>query len=588
MKPGGTIRFEVVDADSGDPLEHASVWMESHPKTLPPHFICIPLREGNASTFVHLRAGNYQFSISRGALLPNDLEYDLRKELETVEVADGETKRLQVALKGRRLNDAEIKRRWPYVAKGTVIDASGKPIQGARVHAVLHPGDESEMGSTTTDSQGRYTLRFRGIYEHPEKQRKPPFVIEELQIVATKRGFVERNMNQHGSLNCALRLPGPDEESEIEPQRLILPDKPTSLDFVLVPQVNIAVQILDSQQLPEGDASVWLHGDLLPKGDHRWLKRTNLRGRLTLVGLVPGQTWWFSVHKESGVERTPPLKFASAGKYAILLAPRIDQETGLDRLEVVRVEDASGKSVTHQVVDYTTAARNRSGEEIQAQGVKILRKLRELNRYWLGLPPPEVKNFVYLTSDSKGNRELGKVRKLTHSSLFDRRGIRYMSAIDQIVRDLDNVVVERVTRQDDVITIDYHLHLPAHVQIALGKRSSSTGLGVSGGTLVIDAERYTLHESRSKLVTEKLSQYVEIRPGHFVPLKIVVDRYDLRFRVHHPGLWVFERAYRDGNTNEAVAHASTLSINIPYPDEDKSADDEAADNEAADNETNAD
>ena len=70
-------------------------------------------------------------------------------------------------------------------------------------------------------------------------------------------------------------------------------------------------------------------------------------------------------------------------------------------------------------------------------------------------------------------------------------------------------------------------------------------------------------EHRSERVTEKLSQYVEIRQGHYVPLRISLNLGDteLKFRVHHPGLWLFERAWRKGAESETLAHVEHLSVN---------------------------
>ena len=123
-------------------------------------------------------------------------------------------------------------------------------------------------------------------------------------------------------------------------------------------------------------------------------------------------------------------------------------------------------------------------------------------------------------------------RLASRGTLFERRGVTYNSAIDQVVRDLENVIVRAVDFKDDRITLAYALKLPAHVQLGMGIGRSSMGLGVLAGTLVIDSRTHTLLEHRSERLTERLTRYVEIRDGYYVPLRISINRRE-RETDHH-------------------------------------------------------
>lgn len=576
MDPGGKVRFEVVDQVDGKPLIHSWVRVAKTSQKLPPRGILTPHQDGCVRTFEYLPAGSYQFSVGCSALNPGELEYDVNKELHTVEVVDGETKHVRVALKGRRLTEKEIRSQWPWIITGTVTDAAGKPIEGALVRALDSATWEDVLGSATTDERGKYAFRFRSLYGFVDDRMRERHGPEEVVIAASKSGLAERNLNRQGLLHYAYRLPTPDDgEPDIDPDRLLLPEKPREIDFVLVPALDLAVKLVNAKQQPEDEASIWWRGVSRPQDRYPdFFQFFDIQGECVFTQLAPSHTWWFRLQKESGVERTPPLTFAAPGKYTMLLAPRVDRATGLDGLQVVSVTDGSGTDVTERVVGYEPLRQEASESPLQVKGQAILRKMREVNRYWLGLPPAEVKNFRYVMRRQGTRPDIVTIRDPAKSTLFERRGFRYMSAIDQIVRDLDNVIVRKLDVQEDRITMDYKLHLPAHVQI-------DAGLRVDSGTLIIDPKTHTLMEHQSEHVTEKMSQYVEIRKGRYAPLRILAYHYDLRFRVHRPGLWLFERAYEKGNETDVVAYVDSVSLNLPYeePSEDhaKGAEEEVND-----------
>jgi beta-lactamase regulating signal transducer with metallopeptidase domain len=634
MHVGGNVRFEVLDAADGGPLLDPGVWLEGKPKTLPPEFLAIPRRDGNVNTFEHLPAGEYQFSVFRSALSPDALEYDLNKDLGTVEVAEGETAQVQLALKGRPLTEKEIASRWPWIVSGTVTDAQGNGIEGATVRALVPPLDEV-LGSATTDAHGGYTFRMTALVRVPDEQTTqnfqttPRFLCWEVVIAASKPGYAERNLNRQGALHCAYRLP-PDEykgpvgtprffslssSSDVDPDRLLLPEKPHTVDFILVPAVDVKVKLLDARNRPEEEARLFVRSDATSPDDLHGLGRaTDDRGECVFSSLAPNYPWWFRIHAASGVVATPPMKFASPGRYTVHLAPRVDPATGLDRLRVVSIIDSQGTEVKDRVVGYDALEREQPDAALQARGLAILRKVREVNRYWLGIPPAAVKHFRYVLVRQGADREVVRVgmpvplfedeglgpystmddvvadldrrflaRKAAdrdvirvgvpaQSTLFERRGIAYHSAIDQIVRDLDNVIVRQLEVGSEQITLGYALKLPIYVQLGMSVGWSTTSWAVSAGTLVIDATTHTLVEHRAEglagRLREKLSQYVEIRQGYSVPLRISLNFGDhefrdreLKFRVHHPGLWLFERAWRKGAESEPLAHVEHLSVN---------------------------
>ena len=61
--------------------------------------------------------------------------------------------------------------------------------------------------------------------------------------------------------------------------------------------------------------------------------------------------------------------------------------------------------------------------------------------------------------------------------------------------------------------------------------------------MIVDPKTFTPRSCQSNYYRETFFDYVELRPGHFAPLRCcMVDggsTYDLTFRVYKPGLWLF-------------------------------------------------
>ncbi|MDP7014993.1 MAG: M56 family metallopeptidase [Pirellulaceae bacterium] len=560
MQRGGGVRVEVIDAATGAPLEHASVWMEQTPATTPPGLIGVPQRGKTVSSFEHLPPGEYQFSVKRRAIFPSDLEFDQPPKLTAVEIVAGRTKTIRVPLAGRQLAAAEIARRWPYVATGKVTDAAGRPVAGATVRA-LDVYAESPYGRTVTDEQGRYRLRFRGLYEVPDNGQQALFHAERIQIKASNAGLVDQTLNRQGLLQCALRQPTKAESAGVDGE-LVLPDTPKKVDFVLVPQLVLRFQVRNGQDRPES-ATLMLKGRSARKGGGPQMRTTDAAGRCTFSELAAGRSMWFSIHKASGNDRTPRLLFSESGEYSVELAPRFDETTGISRMQVLRVTRADGSQWRDRVLVKESERLDPPSAATQAKGVQILKKVIAVNRHWLGLPPDEIENYSYLYRTTGGEHRMTRVLDLRKSSLVERRGIRYISAVDHIARDLDNVRFRDVKQSGDRITLQYDVDIPFQFEISMGSGGSALQTAVERGELVIDRRNHTVLESRAKRVTEQFFNYVELRSGQFVPLRIQLSthRTELRFRIHRPGLWLFDRAFQRGQTEKAAAYNDHVNIN---------------------------
>ena len=124
---------------------------------------------------------------------------------------------------------------------------------------------------------------------------------------------------------------------------------------------------------------------------------------------------------------------------------------------------------------------------------------------------------------------------------------------------------------DDRITLSYTLKEPIGVSVGNGVQRTWRGffsMPFREGVLVLDARRFIPLESRSERLHESFSRYVEIGPGRFAPLAIRLKegetetdgmRFDWRFQVVEPGLWLFAASETDAS--QVVARLDRIRVN---------------------------
>jgi hypothetical protein len=249
---------------------------------------------------------------------------------------------------------------------------------------------------------------------------------------------------------------------------------------------------------------------------------------------------------------------------------RRDAPSGLDLLEVLSVANAKKEEVRNQVVGDDPLTRPPLPPELQAEGREVLAKVFEANRYWLDRPPPEVRTYRY---DFRLGAEEAKTYDVPENGAVPgavRQGISYVSVLHGLKAHPERAVFRQLDVHPDKIVLTYTLTEAAPVSAGNGVLGTWRGFfsrGVPMGTLVVDPKTYALREHRSRFHQETLSDYVEIRPGHVVPLRVRVSdggmKFDFRFRVYEPGLWLFASSQRESRPDESgpVAQIDKVTVN---------------------------
>ena len=556
MAAGSTLTLRPVDADTGEPAPRPAVRVTCKSDNLPPRWRFSPSGSEPVLKIENMPPGVYSIDATLRAGRPDAIEHRLEGGLLEVKVVAGKDSEVALPMRAARLTEDEIAKRWSWIVVGRVTDEQGQGVGGVTVRANCGLGTCFTTGITDTDKNGRYTLRFApGMHTFSRKPGEVPVNQQAALISASQPGFTEKNLHRQGGLSMANRQP-PSDYPIKSTRQLVLPHRPVTVDFVLVPAASLDGELLDAEGKPIAEKHLWIDGKELPPGCSVLRSgKTDGRGRFSFKDIPLGYAWWIRSDRVMRRDiRTPPLTFSHPMQYKVRLQLGCDASSGLDLLKVLSVQDTEGKEVGNEVVGDDPIVRPPLPPELQAKGRGILGKMAEVNRYWLNRPPPEVRGYRY-------DFKLGEKEPKTYVVPEDgrvagvvRRGISYVSVLYGLTTHAESVVFRQIDIAPDKMTLTFTLPSGASVSAGngvLGTWSGFFSTTVSEGTMIVDPKTYALREFRCEEHRETLSDYTEIRPGHFVPLRVHVSSdgmaFDFRFRLYEPGLWLFASSHREGS-----------------------------------------
>lgn len=208
---------------------------------------------------------------------------------------------------------------------------------------------------------------------------------------------------------------------------------------------------------------------------------------------------------------------------------------------------------------------------VQERGEEILRKMVEVNQYWLFGPTSDVKNYSYEFLLVDNAPRTIEVSKPANTSSSFRQGISYYTVLHKLASEPASAVITAI--QEDGRTIRLDFSLKDSMKIACGNGISGTWRGyfssrVDMGSLWLDAEKMVPIKTVSGQVEEYFSNYVTLEQFHYVPLVIRIDQGDMhfiwKFNLYEPGLWLFDMAdyqLREEGVKLPVASVENVKIN---------------------------
>ena len=571
VQGGGTLQVKFVDPDNDDSLEGVFLRIRRKDMRYGPRVRFFgSRREGSVRVKPGLPAGTYWLSYGAKAFRPDMPEYETQQDALEVEIKRGETTEVEIRLQGRPMTDEEIAARCPFRATGTVRDQDGRPVADAEV-TVWDRIHRELWGRTKTNAEGRYEMRFGSQMASSLGElyrRTDHLVLDRLVVLASKPGWIEAEMSRQGLSHAANRAVRPaDDEPEVDSAKLFLPEQSREIDFTLVPEVRATVKLLDARERPLAKRRVELGGPFAPLFLVPDFHSTDQQGIVKLPGVPTGQPHQVDLQSV----RSDPLVFRSGGDYDIIARTEVDQATGLPRVVIVSIKDQRGREWRDQVVGTLEPAAEED-TELRTAGLALLQNVLVANRYWLGVPPAETQSYSYEFEYDDGVSHRIVIDYPPASGLYSRRGITYYCPLDAVARDLSNAIIEGVEREGTIIKLKWRVRRSFQAAAGFGLRGRHFGgyfaTRLDRGTFVIDARTYKLLESRTENLVETYSDYAELRDGHYVPRKISVDfkregwtPFHWQFRVHEPGLWLFDKGTRQTPDKTYTAAVRNVVVN---------------------------
>lgn len=234
---------------------------------------------------------------------------------------------------------------WPWVAYGQVTDANGQGIPGVTIRASCGLGTLMGGGHTTTDAQGSYRLRFGpGMVVMDDSNRLDAAAtvrqtaLQAAVITAWKPGYYEKNLSRQGDLMMSGSPANSDKSRRHSPERVILPNKPRQIDFVMLPAASISGRVTDPTGASVTGQRFYVDGDELgPAASVLGEFRSGEEGTFEIQD-VPCKTYWFT--PADGPLRdlkSNSLTFAKPGRYDVVLS--IDRSDGRLEAKIIKAPE---------------------------------------------------------------------------------------------------------------------------------------------------------------------------------------------------------------------------------------------------------
>lgn len=571
LGPTASTRITAENED-GEPLRDVRVSLEMIRPSWPQLQINPSNRDGGLTTFDRLPAGKYRVIAYQRAARWDGERYDVPAKAAALELKAGETAEHRIRMVARKLTEKEIDQRAPWVAKGRVTDPSGKPIAGVAIWASAGWGSMRSVEIATTNEQGEYFGRFSSSGIQMMSNSDSIGVVS-AQVGAHKTGFAEANLNRHGGLRAANRLPRPNEEvpEGVDPNRLFTPGQPVHIDFVLKPAATVTVTLLNREGEPLRESKIWLDGDKLPPASSVMASgKTDEDGQFKFESVPTGFDWWFEVDLGDRKYASSKSFLFGPSSYHLELKQTSEKLTGKEIFTLTSARHGDRKDATADIAREHPSQHAPLDEQSQAKGRGLLKKLRETNKFWLGETPGSVQDYTY---DFQLQDNPVQQVASGSGSIYKRRGISYYSALDHLTRSPEQVIFRSIESEGDRTKLFYTFR--ERIRVSAGNGVSGTWRGyfsrpATDGMLVIDTNKFVPIEHKTKGMTETFSNYVLVDPGHHVPLRIQIDKMNLdwRFKLHLGRLWLFDRNTPTTPDQPPIAKVTNVVINgKPIDDE---------------------
>jgi hypothetical protein len=159
-----------------------------------------------------------------------------------------------------------------------------------------------------------------------------------------------------------------------------------------------------------------------------------------------------------------------------------------------------------------------------------------------------------------------------HRSVSDRRGVILSLAMDRLAGNTSNVLIQAVTSRAGRTEIEFKspnsIRVAADLGILSDAQDAYIATSTTGGTLIINDADLSIVEFRAAEVVERYSDYQKIGDSGIAPKNVSLDfartsgqPFLFEFRIHEPGLWLFESGQRKQGEKILSARVRNVRVN---------------------------
>lgn len=556
----------LIDEANGKPLPRG--WATLHPageqRTQHNEVRPTQKKDETALSFA-AEPGDYAIGSGQRAYTVGGLQFDPVDAPEQISLKADEKQELTIKFRARPLTPQEIDERLPMVAIGRVVDPQGNPLSDVEVRVATGWATLLGGGSTHTDGNGEYVLRFGpGIMMMNSKSQ-----LQAAQFAVIDDRYLELSRS-HDYQRMAFEISSElDGEEDIE--KVVVKGTPARLDFVISKPAIVQARFVDQSGNAVAAPRVSLKSTTYENHEYRYRRFIEAQGTDGAAAghweAVPGRPW----RLDSASARSPAVTFPTSGRYVVTLREHPAKDDDAAWLEIVSVRQTSDLPLDSVVSNDDPFARSPLSKRDCRAARKLIQKMAAVNERWLKGPPPELGEFSYrfvFNGEKRGGLRSSEVTvKPGDRQHGKHQGISYYSAIHRLAADPDDVIIRAYDAGPERTTISYSFRRPAGQAMGTGVAGSWAGYfsrQTVNGTLVIDSKRLVPLEWFDDKCRETFSNFAEVNPDQFVPLRIEVAkeggmRFDWRFNWHPSGLWLFSESH-DVGADQVIASVENVRI----------------------------
>ena len=261
-------------------------------------------------------------------------------------------------------------------------------------------------------------------------------------------------------------------------------------------------------------------------------------------------------------------------KVSLSSAKSMSKETTGISKQIISAVEFGGKSES-DTNNTQTAKAGEQTMDVQSRGEEIIKRMAEVSRYWLIGPPAEVKNYSYEFALYHGETKTFKVSEPSSADRALQQGITYDSLLHKLAKEPFAATYTSIEEVNGIIKTDFKLKESIQIHVGNGLRErwyGSFDQRVEGGTFWIDAKKMFPVRAKCNEVYEYFSDYAAVDETHYVPLRVKIDEnniqmhmhlnFDWTFKLHKPGLWLFDESHYSIDENKSVVAASISNVRV--------------------------